>query len=410
MNIALRPSRSSHIPTLGAGVDVVSRAELVRCRRWVNAFHSQRKDHRYYEILEDTIPDYDYRYFVVRDASGVVRAVEPFFLVDQDILAGTNGWRNRAAAAVRRLWPRFLRIRTLMIGCAAGEGHLDDDDQLSRSDQARLLAAAVTKHAARFGAHLVVLKEFPAKYRTELSCFLRAGYTRIPSMPMTRLNIDYENFDDYATRALSRQMRKNLRQKRLAAQSGPAIKLEVMRDITPFIDDVYPLYLQVYARSRLRFERLTKDYFCRIGRLMPDKARFFIWRRQGKVIAFASCLVQGDEIYGEYLGFDYSVALELHLYHNVMRDVISWAIEHGYKWFRSSGLNYDPKYHFRHRLDPIDLYVRHTSPTVNAMLKRVLPLIEPTRHDPTLRRFPNYDELWGEPGGMAGVQLGLTEI
>jgi hypothetical protein len=72
-------------------------------------------------------------------------------------------------------------------------------------------------------------------------------------------------------------------------------------------------------------------------------------------------MVQGDSLYAEHVGFDYTVALDLHLYHYAVRDMISWGISKGYKWFRSSGLNYDPKLHMRHRLDPIDLYVRHTS-------------------------------------------------
>ena len=48
----------------------------------------------------------------------------------------------------------------------------------------------------------------------------------------------------------------------------------------------------------------------------------------------------------------------------------------------------------RSRLDPIDLYVRHTSPLLNALLARMPPLLEPTRIDPILRRFPNYNEVW----------------
>jgi hypothetical protein len=75
------------------------------------------------------------------------------------------------------------------------------------------------------------------------------------------------------------------------------------------------------------------------------------------------------------------------------RDMVSWAITNGYKEFRSSGLNYDPKLHFRHLLDPIDLYVRHTSRVVNAALKLLLPLLDPTRYDATLRKFANYREL-----------------
>jgi hypothetical protein len=77
--------------------------------------------------------------------------------------------------------------------------------------------------------------------------------------------------------------------------------------------------------------------------------------------------------------------------------MVSWAIAHGCKELRSSGLNYDPKLHFRHLLDPIDLYVRHTSFILNVALKRVLPLVEPTRYDQTLKKFPNYSELWDPP-------------
>ena len=35
--------------------------------------------------------------------------------------------------------------------------------------------------------------------------------------------------------------------------------------MTPFIDEVYPLYLNVYNRSKLQFEKLTKEYLCRLG-------------------------------------------------------------------------------------------------------------------------------------------------
>jgi hypothetical protein len=105
-------------------------------------------------------------------------------------------------------------------------------------------------------------------------------------------------------------------------------------------------------------------------------------------------MLQGDEFYAEYIGLDYAVALDLHLYHYAIRDMIEWAITRGFKWFCSSGLNYDPKFHLRCMLDPIDLYVRHTSPVLNAPLKWLLPWFNPVYRDATLKRFPNYDELW----------------
>src|SRR5215470_6838059 len=135
---------------------------------------------------------------------------------------------------------------------------------------------------------------------------------------------------------------------------------------------------------------------------MGDKVRFFVWRQSERIVAFAACIVHGDAIYAEYIGLDYEVALELHLYHYVFRDIVSWAIANGYKSFRSSGLNYDPKLHLRHLLDPLDLYVRHASTPINALLKHILPAIEPTRYDETLAKFCNYRELWAPPRRQPG--------
>jgi hypothetical protein len=378
-----------------AGVEVILRDELMRCRRWACAFERERKDHRYYEIVEDTIlQGFEYRYFAIKDADGDVRAVQPFFIVDQDLLVAANSKIGGLVAIIRRAWPRFMRMRMLMIGCAAGEGHLDDADLMQPHCQPQLLASAIVTHARKLKVSLIVLKEFPAKYRDPLRCFLQCGFTRVPSLPMTKLNIDYTSFDEYMNKALNSATRSKLRKKFRAAAKAAAIEMSLVGDITPFINSIYPLYLQVYQRSNLHFEKLTKEYFCRLGREMPDKVRFFIWRQDARIVAFTLCMIEGDAIYAEYIGLDYSVALELHLYHYAVRDMITWSIANGYKWFRSSGLNYDPKLHQRHLLDPIDLYVRHISGTKNAMLKWMLPLIEPTRYDKTLQRFPNYSALW----------------
>jgi predicted N-acyltransferase len=214
---------------------------------------------------------------------------------------------------------------------------------------------------------------------------------------MTRLNIDYPTFDAYMARALNGATRRKLRKKFKVSAAAPPITMSVLSDITPTIDDAYPLYLQVYNRSMLHFEKLTKAFFCSLGQKMPDNVRYFVWRQDGRIVAFTLCMIEGNEIYAEYIGLDYSVALDLHLYHYAVRDMISWATSRGYKWFRSSGLNYDPKLHLRHQLDPIDLYVRHTSVIANAVLRPVLPLIEPTRFDPVLKKFPNYHDLLDTP-------------
>jgi hypothetical protein len=396
MKEVFQDTRQGPLTVLDGSVEVASRAELARYPHWAQAFSTERKDHRYFELVEDTIHQgFDYRYFIIKDAGGEVCAVQPFFTLDQDLLAGIGGPITAAADFVRRWWPGFMRMRTLMVGCTAGEGHLDRVDELSRRFDAESLAGAIQKHASDLKVSLIVLKEFPAGYRAPLECFVRSGFTRVPSLPMVNLDLDYADFDDYMKRGLNGAMRSDLRRKfRDAAQTAP-IEMTVVTDITPIIEEIYPLYLQVYERSKLHFELLTKDYLCSIGRLMPDKARFFIWRQSGKTIGFSFVLVHGDAICCEYLGLDYSVALKLHLYFYAFRDTMTWAIANGYKHYLSTGLSYEPKYSLRFQLHPLDLYVRHTSRILNVVLKWILPLLEPTRYDKTLRRFSNYEELWG---------------
>ena len=205
---------------------------------------------------------------------------------------------------------------------------------------------------------------------------------------MTRLLLNYRGFDDYLA-TLGKATRKNLRRKFRKAEKAAPIKCEVLHDITPLIEEIYPLYLQVYERSRLKFERLSREYFCRLGQAMPERTRFFLWRQDGRIIAFSLCMVHNGTIYDDYLGLDYRIALDLHLYFYTLRDIITWALNQGLRFYCSSPLNYEPKLHLGCELVPLDLYVMHMVPLFNRIFRRALKFLEPTRHDPVLRRFPN---------------------
>ena len=172
-----------------------------------------------------------------------------------------------------------------------------------------------------------------------------------------------------------------------------AVTMEVLTDVSGCIDEIYPLYQQVLARSNFRFEELTKAYFCLLGKTMPDRARFFVWRQGGRAVAFSACMVHEGKLYDNYLGLDYSVALDLHLYFVTIRDLISWGIAQKLRWYYSTPLNYDPKLHLRFDLAPMDLYVRHVSGWINPFFKRIAPLLEPTRYDKLLRQFGNHADI-----------------
>jgi predicted N-acyltransferase len=372
---------------------IVKAAALERDDAWRRSFASKTKDHRYYELIERTLANqFEHYYVVLGDRVGKLRAVQPIFFVRQNLVEGVPGKIRAIVDLIRKRFPRFLTMRVLMIGCAAGEGQLGAIDPKDEAWIAKALSTVLGTFAKQEKASLVVWKDFPAKYRSALAALTEDGYARVPSMPMTRLRIDYKNFDEYLGQ-IGYVTRKSLRRKFRKAERVAKIDMEVVTDITTHVDEIYPLYLQVHERSPMKFEVLTKEFFSEIGRTMPERARFFIWRKAGKIIAFSLCLISDDTIHDECLGLDYTVAFDLYLYFYTLRDVLNWAMAQGLRYYSSGPLNYDPKLHLGHELEPLDLYVMHTKRFLNPIFRLAVKFLEPTRHDPVLKKFPNADQL-----------------
>jgi Acetyltransferase (GNAT) domain len=363
---------------------------------FITNFSPYAVDHRYYEITQATLGDqFEHRYLILRDKEGRPRAVQPFLIVRQDLVVGTPASIRQSIDALRKRFPGFLKLPMLMVGCSAGEGDIALDAVSGTTEWTiDALREVLLPLAKRLKASMVLFKDFPKHYRTKLDCLLPAGFTRIPSMPATGLQLDFRDFEEYLATKLSHAMRKNLRRKFRKSETGGPTSFQVVSDISPFVDEILPLYQAVFGRAKQRFEELNRSYFCQLGQRMSDRSRFLIWRHQNKIVAFASCLVHDGILKDNYIGLDYSLALEYHLYFVTWRDTIIWALQNGCHTYHSAPLNYDPKFHFRMHLEPLDLYVKATHPLLNACFRPLLPMLEPTRYDKPIQKFENAAELW----------------
>jgi hypothetical protein len=362
---------------------------------WEAGLRDAANDHRYYELTHDALRDqFAHYYLLLKDSADATRAIQPFFIVNQDIVLGMPDFVTRMIERIRGTFPSAMKLRILMVGCSAGEGQLaQGSGDLDALWVVRALGEVLPRVAQKLKTELIVFKDFPKANRPKLDQLKGFSFRRISSMPATMLELNYRNFDHYFDTALSAKMRKDLRRKFRKAATGPPITMEVVQDITPFIDEAFPLYEQVVRKSRLKFEILTKPYFTALGQKMADKAFFLVWRQEGRMVAFNSCIAHLGVLRDNYVGFDYTMALEYHLYFVSRRDIFSWAIENGYHTYYSAPLNYDPKLHLRQMLSPLDLYVRTTRTWLNPLFHRVLPLMDPTRYDPIIKRFANAHEL-----------------
>ena len=345
------------------------------------------KDFRYHKISAECLADqFEHQYLVIQHKTTGQTALQPVFLSRQDLLDGLPAMLRRLLAAPRKLFPHWLKARMLFVGCSAGAGTLTCAEPWA----VRSLHEGLSALARKNGAAMILLKDFPAKYRSPLQLFLGAGgYQRVPSLPGCTLDLDFASFEEYMSKRLGRK----LRYKYLKLNKQPPVPWEVLTDVSAIADELHALYLQTHLRSKMRFERLTPEFFRRVGLEMPDRARFFIWRVNGKIAAFALCLVQDGVMEHLNIGFDYAVALERQLYYVTIRDLFRWAISQNIRRYETGQLNYDPKLHLQMKLAPLDLYACHVSPWINPCFKFALRFLQPARHEPILQQFPNADEL-----------------
>src|SRR5438046_5550897 len=113
------------VPFAQGTARILTLSSVGNLEAWKRAFQDKCKDHRYYELIERTLAnDFEYRYVVLEDTSGNVRAIQPIIFVRQNLIEGVRGFFRNVVDLVRKQFPRFLTMRVLMVGCAAGAGAL----------------------------------------------------------------------------------------------------------------------------------------------------------------------------------------------------------------------------------------------------------------------------------------------
>lgn len=358
------------------------------------------KNQRYYQTLEETLSaqGFDQGYLLLTSPDGEPQAIQPLFLVRQDLAISLPEALRRMVGWVRQRWPGFAATRMLMCGCVVGEWQCGAGERPDWDALCPALDAALDAAAGHAGVRLILWKDVPSAFRQALAPLRTArNYARFPSLPGVRLPLEFASFEEFLATRLGKSTRKSLRRKFRDLEErtvGEPVTLEVRHELTEAeAGELHRLYETVARRGEVQFEVFPREYFHRLSQRMPERAHSFLWRWRGEIVAFAFCMVEGETLFDNDLGLDYRHAHDLHLYHLTFRDLYNWATARGLKFYRSSPANYAPKLHLQMELDPRDVYARHRWGFVQAFLRRIAPRLEPTRQEPLLREFPNADEM-----------------
>src|SRR6478672_11499910 len=73
---------------------------------WVAGLAAYAIDHRYYEVVYESLKDqFAHYYLLLKDAGGTTRAIQPFLIVSQDLATGTPAAIRKLLSGIRRHFP-----------------------------------------------------------------------------------------------------------------------------------------------------------------------------------------------------------------------------------------------------------------------------------------------------------------
>src|SRR4030066_2022754 len=198
---------------------------------------------------------------VVKDDAPIL--LLPLFESLFDLSTFAEGWTKRPLKAAVRLIPSIFHPRVLGVGLLVGEwSEIGMDPQI---DAGTLEAAwkmafdALQTLAAELNSDVVALYNFTHDGNLPGEVFKE--FNRVQCQSCARLPISFNSQEEFLAR-LSRAARKDLRRKMRAFHEVTGGR---SRNISPFLDRIYKLYLGTVERGPIAFgvhNRLFFEKFC----------------------------------------------------------------------------------------------------------------------------------------------------
>ena len=235
-----------------------------------------------------------------------------------------------------RTWSHLLRLRT----CFAGATITEYAPLPQNLAPEAVIGNLLTEHA---DAHtLTILKDLPDNsplLPTEDNTFADTlaalsagrGFIEVEGQALAYVRIDFADSGEYLGR-LSAGRRKDVRRK-LKKRAALAVETVGLGDArfadSVFLDQMYAMYLAVFAQSEIQFDLLSREFFAALLQHREIEGVVFLYRYGQQLAGYNICLIQNGMLIDKYVGFTYPLAREMNLYCISWMENLEFALKRG---------------------------------------------------------------------------------
>ncbi len=237
-------------------------------------------------------------HLVAEDAGGRIVGVAPLYLKSHSYgeYVFDHGWADAYQRAGGRYYPKFqCAVPFTPVPGARLLARPDGDGAAVRGALIEALRT-ITERAGLSSAHVTFCTQ------EEAQAFEGAGWLIRRGFQYHWRNEGYASFDDFLAR-LNHSKRKTIKRERREVQAqGLDVVMLTAGDLQPaHWDAFFELYIATSDR-KWGSPYLTRDFFHRLGAVMPEKVALVLARHEGRYVGGALNLIGEDALYGRNWG------------------------------------------------------------------------------------------------------------
>jgi predicted N-acyltransferase len=370
--------------TMKLRAEIITDITQISSEAWSRVYPEVLESHSFFKTLQESgLEQFEWHYILIYDAGELV-GIAPCFLMHYPLDTTVQGPIKSVLLKIKKKFPHSMELRTLVCGLPMNQGRIG----AAKDPKAVVLAIceAMESFAASRKISVLGFKDFGLRECELLDALQAEGYYKFENMSSTEMAVPFRSFDEYV-KTLNRASRDGLKRKLKKIDQAAPLPMEIRERLSgDELDQVHALYTQTLLRhGEMSFEIMTKDFFQRISDNMPAQTRYFLWRLDGRIVAFAFCLVSAERMIDYYLGFDYALAHDLHLYFIRFRDLMTWCILHKIPVYEMGNTGYEAKRRLGFKYTRLFVYAKHRNKAVNPLFHLLCRCLRPENFDTTFK-------------------------
>jgi uncharacterized protein len=316
-------------------------------------------------LLQETgVEGFTFRSIVV-SKDDVPLLLLPLFETRFDLSSFVEGWIKKTLKIAGRLIPTVFHPRVLGVGLVEGEWSeigIDPDIDEGTLDAACTLAmSALQTLAAELKSDLVVFYNFNQYGKLPVAVF--RNFNQVQYRSYARLPIDFTSVEEYLS-GLSTAARKDLRRKMRVA---PEVRVTRSRDITPYQDRIYELYLETVERSPMALGAHNRSFFEKICEIIPG-AEYILYYVHEELVAFNLIVVNQQTLVDIYFCMDFDLGRKYKLYFLSWFENVRTCVELKIPFYYAGQGTEKTKAHLGATFVPSFILFRHRLPLIDRLL------------------------------------------